>query len=57
MFTAIPLPKLLSYLKRYKSQGAILSALGADENGGIAFVGSKGWGDKALLDLADTIFR
>lgn len=34
-----------------------LSALGADKHSPIAFVGSKGRGDKALLALADDDFR
>lgn len=34
-----------------------LSALGADEHSPIAFVGSKGRGDRALLALADDDFR
>lgn len=44
-----------------KSQGVRkwvnLSALGADENSEIAFVGSKGRGDNALLALNDERFR
>lgn len=34
-----------------------LSALGADEHSKIAFVGSKGRGDKAILDLANENFE
>lgn len=34
-----------------------VSAIGADPNADIAFIGSKGRGDKAILDLADDIFR
>ncbi|MFW2177686.1 MULTISPECIES: NAD-dependent epimerase/dehydratase family protein [unclassified Moraxella] len=44
-----------------KSQGVKkwvnLSALGADENSDIAFVGSKGRGDTAILALADDNFK